>query len=244
MPYPVQPPSSPENHHLSKLTKYDSQYDTSSHIRNRFKDREFRAKRTKVNMRKWRKAGNAVLFVLYLRRFCREFQAARKTMFAKFLKKFKTIAGTVRQSLRGSMQPLFKLLRANEDVRFEIESGERREVQREKAASVKNVVRLMLQSLLGLVENNQGEIAEYCYFFCKHGSLACTEPLLTEEELELACVSGTWRCLSAERNLEKASIISLLLVDSLLANTLLSPSFLSQSSSIENNLFFVCSVLY
>lgn len=57
-------------------------------------------------------------------------------------------------------------------------------------------------------------------------------------------MSGAWRCLSAERNLEKASIISLLVVDSLIANTLLSPSSLSQSSSIENNLFFVCSVLY
>lgn len=53
-------------------------------------------------------------------------------------------------------------------------------MQREKAASVKNVVRLMLQSLLGLVESSLGEIAEFCYFFCKHGSLACSEPLLTE----------------------------------------------------------------
>lgn len=62
---------------------------------------------------------------------------------------------------------------------------------------MKNVVRLMLQSLLGLIESNQGEIAEYCYFFCKHGSLACTEPLLTEEQLELACISGTFQYLSA-----------------------------------------------
>ena len=118
MPYPVQNSSSPQNHHLSKLTKYDSNYDTSRDIHKRFKDREFRAKRTKINMRKWRKAGNAVLFVLYLRRFCREFQAARKTMFSKFLKKLKTISVTVRQSLRGSMQALFKLLRVNEEVRF------------------------------------------------------------------------------------------------------------------------------
>lgn len=118
MPYPVQPPSSPENHHISKLTKYDSNFDTSSPVRNRFKEREFRSKRTKINMRKWRKAGNAVLFVLYLRRFCRQFQAARKATFSKLLKKLKTIAGAVRQSLRGSMQALFKLLRANEDVRF------------------------------------------------------------------------------------------------------------------------------
>lgn len=118
MPYPVQNPSSPENLHLSKLTKYDSNYDTTTHLQKRFKDREFRSKRTKINMRKWRKAGNAVLFVLYLRRFCKEFQAARKTMFSKFLKKLKTISMTVRQSLKTSMQALFNLLRVNEEVRF------------------------------------------------------------------------------------------------------------------------------
>ena len=165
-------------------------------------------------------------------------------MFVKFLRRAKAVAGTLRQSLREGMQALFRVLRANEEVRFEMGVGERREVQREKAAAVRNVVRLVLQSLLGLVEGNQGEITEFCYFLCKHGSLACTEPLLTEEQLELACVSSASACLSAERNLEKAAILSLLVVDSLIANTLLSPHSLSLSSRSEDNLFFVCSVLY
>lgn len=117
LPYPVQPASSPDSNR-SKMTKYDSSYDTSTFIRKRFKDKEFRSKRIRINMRKWRKVGNAVLFVLYLKRFCREFQAARKIMFSKFLKKFKIISGTVTKSLKGSMQVLFKLLRVNEDVKF------------------------------------------------------------------------------------------------------------------------------
>jgi len=56
--------------------------------------------------------------------------------------------------------------------------------------------------------------------------------------------SAAFKYISAEKNLEKASIISLLFIDTLIANTFLSPHSLSQSTAIENNLFFLSSVLY
>ena len=77
------------------------------------------------------------------------------------------------------------------------------------------------------------------YHLCRHGNYSCTEPILTNEELELMCVSGKYKCISAESNLEVAAFINLILVKILVYNVILAPEKVSSdltSNTIVDNL--------
>lgn len=61
------------------------------------------------------------------------------------------------------------------------------------------------------------------YHLCRHGNYSCTEPILTQDELELTCISVKNGYVSADRNLETAAIINFIFMKLLLYNILLSP---------------------
>ena len=69
------------------------------------------------------------------------------------------------------------------------------------------------------------------YYFCRHGSYACLEKLLTQEELENISVSEKHFYLQAEKNLEKSQIINFLFMKILIYNAL------GQSWKIDANKF-------
>lgn len=65
------------------------------------------------------------------------------------------------------------------------------------------------------------------YHLCRHGSYACTEPLLTTEELELVCLNPRLKYVSADSNLEAAAYINTVFIKLLIYNVLLSPTKIS-----------------
>ena len=58
------------------------------------------------------------------------------------------------------------------------------------------------------------------YYFCRHGSYACFEGLLTVEELENLSISEKNHYLQAEKNLEKSQIINFIFMKILIYNAL------------------------
>ena len=97
---------------------------------------------------------------------------------------------------------------------------------------------MILQALIKTVESNQAEIGQYCYILCHHGSYVCTYPLLTQQQLELCCISQAFSYISAQKHLEKAAVINLIFIKTIIANL-----FLSQAN-LSPNLYYLSSVLY
>jgi hypothetical protein len=104
MPLPyIMPHNNPPSNNSLKSTAFNPHYDSTNLIRTKMKDKEFKAGRARRNMSKWRKIGNAILFIAYLKQFCTLFQTGRKIMFSNFMKKSKNIANLVTKSMKVGM---------------------------------------------------------------------------------------------------------------------------------------------
>lgn len=120
---------------------------------------------------------------------------------------------------------------------------------REKVVSIRKLIGMIFDGLMNFVREhgNKVEIVECLYFLCKHGNYSCTEPFLTKEEMELTCISSVFNFVSADKNLEKAALINLIIFKLLLYNMLLSPEKVSQElviDTIVDNLYVISSVVY
>jgi hypothetical protein len=79
---------------------------------------------------------------------------------------------------------------------------------------------------------------ELIYHLCRHGCYSIGENLLTEAELDLACLSETEGYIRCDENLEKSSIISLLFIKIVLYSTLLKPHTMTYKFSLGDNEYF------
>ncbi len=198
-------------------------------------------------MGKWRRAANAVLFWLYLKRFCGSVQRSRLILFGKFFKNYEKLRGEVGKCVREEMGGLFKVLMMKGEVEWGVEAGDAGEVRREKVALLRTILNMVIEALSRAYSSQEPLLTKWVYFLCRHGSFACNHPLLTFEELELAAVSPSFRYLSAETNLMRAATLNLLFFKTLLFNLLLSPPSLPpqlRTSTIRNNLLLIASLLY
>ena len=101
-----------------------------------------------------------------------------------------------------------------------------------------------VQKWTNYAEDNT-KFTEILYHLCRHGNFSFTEAILTEEELELTCISPKFEYVSSDSHLESAAFINLIFIKILVFHILLSPSKMSSSdSTIKANMEIISSIFY
>lgn len=114
---------------------------------NKIRHRENKAERLKKNMRRWRKAVHAVLFTIYLRRFCDLMRSNRLFNFQKIKNSLRPNLNIVREDIGKLLVSFFTILLQKKEVSFEIEEDEPKEIRREKVASVRKLLVMVLEAV-------------------------------------------------------------------------------------------------
>lgn len=100
------------------------------------------------------------------------------------------------------LKPFLFALLQKEDTELTLNDGDSENFRKEKVASTKKYFEVMVECFRKIVDlEGFNEIIRSVYYFCRHGSYACLEKMLTLEELENISVSEKHHYLQAEKNL-------------------------------------------
>jgi hypothetical protein len=198
--------------------------------------------RRKLLFSKFKRCAHAVLFIIYLRRFCQRTRTGRKTAFDKYYVDIDKNLNSVRTVIKKALNKPISQITNNEDTDLKIAEDDSAEAVEQKVAAVRRLAGLFLKSLGETIWTNRNSnfVISSLYFLCKHGNHSTQAPLLTKQELSLCCISPFGN-ISAEANLEKVAIANLLIIKLLLFNILLSKN---HQGNINRSLWVVGSVLY
>ena len=82
------------------------------------------------------------------------------------------------------MKPFLVTLLQKEDSELKLNDGDSENFKKEKIQLTRKLFQMLIDSLNRIINSERFDsIIKSIYYFCRHGSYACSEKLLTQEEL-------------------------------------------------------------
>lgn len=87
------------------------------------------------------------------------------------------------QAIAKTLIPFFRILLQKREVSFDIEDGEDKDLKRQKVASIRKLLMMVLEGVRKwtIQASKNPNIVTMLYHLCRHGNYSCTEPILTQE---------------------------------------------------------------
>jgi len=97
-----------------------------------------------MNIKRWKKIFNCILFIIYLKRFCRLAQSSRKIAFARFINNKKSQVSLIRKGIIRAIRPFLDIILEKKEVCFDLLEEDSRSIIKEKVSSIRKLTGLII----------------------------------------------------------------------------------------------------